>query len=204
MRFLLLVLMVISVSGCAVTYTREENFPKFEIAPPKNKVDIETAVTNFTAHLDGGKMGTSHFFGRVEQQTIVGQWKSAGVVGKEVFQKGETWSGDADYEVVLSGRMHGESNVILQIISGLTLMIIPHYVDQNVDITIKRRDVSTGEVKTAQASYRYYQLVSLVHLPFFPFAVASEVKADKRLAASLWCQMSPEDCASREPPSASW
>jgi len=204
MRFLLIAVIAITFSGCAATYTREEDFPKFEISSPEHSYDIETAVTDFKAHLDGGKMATSHFFGRVEQSSVVNQWKSAGVVDRETFQKGETWSGNADYEIVLTGSQQGKSSVGMQVLSGLTLMIIPYSVDQTYDITIKRRDVKTGEVKTASAKYRYYQLVSILHLPFFPFILGSEMKADKRLAASLWCQMSPDDCESKAPPSASW
>lgn len=196
--------MISFASGCAATFTREENFPKFEITSPTGSYDIETAVTDFKAHLDGGKMATSHYFGRVEQSSIVNQWKSAGVVDTETFQKGETWSGSADYEVVLTGSQNGKSNIGMQVLSGLTLMIIPYAVDQNYEITIKRRDVKTGEVKTATAKYRYYQLVSILHLPFFPFILVSETKADQRVAASLWCQMSPEDCKSKEPASSSW
>lgn len=204
MKKLLIAVLAILSSGCAITYTRDEDFEKFNIDKVNKGADIETSVTDFKAHLDGGKMVTSHFFGRAEQASFVREWRKSGVVKSEDFRKNESWTGSADYELVLTGEYDGKSSVGLQILSGLTLGIIPYYVDSNYDITIKRRSTHTGEVATASAKYRNYVLVSIWHLPFFPFAINSELKADKRIASSLWCQMSPEDCESAEPPSSSW
>lgn len=93
MRFLLIAVIAITFSGCAATYTREEDFPKFEISSPEHSYDIETAVTDFKAHLDGGKMATSHFFGRVEQSSVVNQWKSAGLLIEKHSRKGKHGAG---------------------------------------------------------------------------------------------------------------
>lgn len=202
---LLVLLLMPSLTAC-ISSTRENDFPRATLTGAASPPPIETSATEYDFHLDGGKMVTSHFVGKSTLSLITNRWESQDVISHAEYRKNEKWEDDTvDSRVVMSGTRVGHSSILLQIISGLSLMLIPYVVDSVEELEFKRKNLSTGEVTTARAKIRDYKLVSLLFLPFAPFTLAGDMRQSNMLADSVYCQLWEEqNCEFTEPESKSW
>ncbi len=200
-----LILLLMPLLAACITNTRENDFPRATLLGVDSPPSIETAVTDFNAHLDGGKLVSSHAQGRLQFSQMTRRWQKRGAISGAEFRRDEDWTGESDSYVVMSGRQVGRSSIALQILSGLTLTLIPYYVDTTSELEFKRQDAATGEVTAAHAKMRTYQLVSLLFLPFAPFSLAGDIRQANMLADSVYCQLwRGEGCESAEPGSKGW
>jgi ribosomal protein S8 len=63
--------------------------------------------------------------GRIINEGILEVWKEKGYIESSEYVKSSEFTGQADYNLTLSGSAYGESSILLQILSGLTLLIFP-------------------------------------------------------------------------------
>jgi hypothetical protein len=122
-----------------------------EIPPPA----IEQTVGNYSFHLDGGKLITSNKAGREVNKLILERWKTRGLITRETYVESSQFTGNAEYNLTLSGRQEGDSNVILQFLSGLTLFILPYWVNTEFDLVYSIEHVGSGKKFEAKASESY-------------------------------------------------
>ena len=182
-------LLLVPLLASCITTTRENDFPRATLIGVDSPPSIETAVTDFKAHLEGGKLVSSHAQGRLQLASMTRRWESRSVISSAEYQRGENWTGSADSHVVMSGRQQGRSSIALQIFSGLTLTMLPYYVDTTRDLEFRRQDSATGRVTVARAKTRDYKLVSLLFLPFALFTLAGDVRQANMLSDSVYCQL---------------
>ena len=103
--------------------------------------------------------------------------------------KSGQFSGNTDYNLTLEGHQEGESSVALQIVSGLTLFLIPYRVNEDHDLRYVLEHVATGRRFEATASDRYTVVVGLLLAPASPFLLGGVMRTWERLGNHLYQQL---------------
>ena len=114
-------------------------------------------------------MITSNKAGRMLNDELLERWKKQGYIAGHTYVPSSQFTGKADYNLTLSGSQYGESWIALQIVSGLTLFLIPHSVNTRFDIQYTLENVKTGAKYSAgvEDSYKMWSELFLVFaLPF--------------------------------------
>lgn len=193
---ILSLLTVLSISAGCVT-SAGNRLRDLDRAAPVEVPRIEQTVGDYSFHLDGGKMITSNKAGRLLNDEILKRWKSWGYIASVAYVKSGQFSGAGDYEVTLGGFQDGDSSILLQLISGFSLMVIPYYVNTNFTVTYDVRDPRTGQAWHAETKDSYNTVISLILLPASPFAQGGRSKTLDRIAAELYRQLREQGAFSR-------
>jgi len=165
-----------------------------EIPPPA----VEQTVGNYSFHLDGGKLITSNKAGREVNKLILERWKTRGLITRETYVESSQFTGNAEYNLTLSGRQEGDSNVILQFLSGLTLFILPYWVNTQFDLAYTIEHVDSGKKFEAKASESYLTITELLFFPISPFAMGGALRTYNRLADHIYQQLAEQGAFSPE------
>ena len=160
-----------------------------EVEPAGPPVSIEQTVGDFAFTLEGGKLVSSQRIGRLLNQQMLGRWKKQGLIADESFVESSRFSGKADYNLTLGGRQFGDSNVALQVLSGLTLFLIPYTVDTRMDLRFTLEDVKTGVKYDAAVSDSYRTTVELFLMFAAPVATRGQQKTINAMADHLYHQL---------------
>lgn len=148
--------------------------------------NIEQTVGDFTFNLEGGKMVTSNKMGREVNDEILSRWRNWGFISDYTYVPSGQFTGSSDYQVSLGGHQEGKSSVVLQFISGLTLFLVPYYVDTHLNLVYEVTDRRTGKKWRAEASDSFNTTVGLLLFPVAPFTQGGRIKTMDRLAAHLY------------------
>jgi hypothetical protein len=175
-------------SGCA-TFAGG-GLPDISPTPPDEPPVIEQTIGDFSFHLDGGKMVSSVKAGRNLNREILRRWKHSGYIASETYVKSSQFSGKADYNLTLEGHQEGESSVGMQVISGLTLLLIPYWVHSEHDLRYVLEHVESGRKFEATASDRYTSVVGLLLAPVSLFLQGGAMKTWTRLGNHLYEDLS--------------
>lgn len=186
-KFLVLIAALSMMGGCVTI--AGNRLPDLERSPASSRPSVQQTVGDFGFHLDGGKMITSNKAGRILNDEIFKRWKTWGYISGHRYVKSGQFTGSADYEATLSGFQDGQSSIFLQIISGVSLCVIPYYVDTVFTVKLDVRNTRTGQAWHAEAEDSYNTVVSLLLLPFTPFGQGGGAKTYDRIAANLYEQL---------------
>ena len=159
-------------------------------APPAaNPVAIEYVVGDFRFTLEGGKMVTSNKAGRVLSDAIFKNWLKEHYI--ESFQYvGQTgFSESSEHRLTLSGSQYGDSSVIAQFFSGLTLFVLPYTVDTKYDIQFLYQNTKTGTECSAEVAASYHTIVELLLFVAAPVATKGMNETFDAMAAHLYDQL---------------
>lgn len=154
-------------TGCVYTIAGTK-LPPLTPPPPSFRPLVEHSVGDFAFTLEGGKMVTSSYAGSLLTKSIMASWKERGYVNEEKYVESRSFSRTADYNLTLNGTQYGESSIGMQILSGLTLFLIPYTVKQNYDIRYSVEDVKTGKMYSAavqESDETIFELFLLFALP---------------------------------------
>jgi hypothetical protein len=182
-----LALAMIPVSGCITMAGNQLR----DVAPKASAVKppIDQTVGDFSFHLDGGKMVTSNKMGRELNDAILGRWKKSGFIADQKYVKSSKFSNSSVFQLTLAGHQEGQSSIFLQIISGLTLTVIPYSVDSKMDLHYSLKNSKTGCVFEAAVADSYNTVVGLLLLPASPFAQGGRKRTFDRIANNLYAQL---------------
>jgi len=184
LNFFILVCFLFFLNGC-MTFSGEkltELKPLIPMVSPK----IEESVGDFTFHLDGGAMVTDNKAGRIINNAILEKWKSNKYISDFIYVKKESFTGDAQYNLTLSGHQEGQSSVAMQIISGLTLFLLPYSVNTSYDLTYKLENVKTGEKYTAKVFEDMSTVMWLLYFPALPFAFVGADNTMENISENIY------------------
>jgi len=156
--------------------------PLIPMVSPK----IEESVGDFTFHLDGGAMVTDNKAGRIINNAILEKWKSNKYISDFIYVKKESFTGDAQYNLTLSGHQEGQSSVAMQIISGLTLFLLPYSVNTSYDLTYKLENVKTGKKYTAKVFEDMSTVMWLLYFPALPFAFVGADNTMENISENIY------------------
>lgn len=154
-------------SGCSYSVAGTK-LPAITPPRPSFQPHIEQTVGDFSFTLEGGKIITSNFAGRTLNNDILRSWKDRGYVRDAKYVESGLFSRTADYNLTLSGTQYGESSIGMQLLSGLTLMLLPYEVTQHYDIQYTVEDVKSGKKYSAsvqESDKAYVELFLLFALP---------------------------------------
>ncbi|MFN2425925.1 MAG: hypothetical protein ABR587_05710 [Candidatus Binatia bacterium] len=186
-RTVLVVVAMTTVAGCVTM--AGNGLRDLERATPREVPRVEQTIGDFSFHLDGGKMITSIKAGRLLNDEILGRWKKWGYISSQTYVKSGSFTGAADYELTLGGNQDGDSSIMLQLISGLSLMVIPYYVDTRYNVIYDLRNRHTGATYRAAVSDSHNTIISLLMIPASPFAQGGRTKTWDRIAENLYAQL---------------
>jgi hypothetical protein len=183
-----LILTISLVSGCAYMTKGTKLGP---INPPSNSIQpmIEHTVGDFAYTLEGGKMVTSNQAGKLLNENILDKWKDRKYIRDHKYVETSAFTGKAGYNLILSGSQYGDSSIGMQILSGLTLTLIPHTVTQNYDIQYTLTDVKTGKKYTGSIEESNKGYIQLFLIFAFPFGVHNQQEMFERMGDHLYNQL---------------
>jgi hypothetical protein len=158
-------------------------------APPATAPTIEQTVGDFTFELEGGEMVTDNKAGRMLNDEILSRWKDAGYIADHRYVPTSQFSGGAPYNLTLSGSQYGASSIVMQILSGATLLILPYSVDSQYDVQYTVENVKTGEKYSAGVEEGYTTWVELLLFLAAPFSLRGADQTFDRMADHLYEQL---------------
>jgi hypothetical protein len=174
-------------TGCITTAVG--NLPPITPQIAAIRPSLEQTVGDFEFTLEGGKMITSNKAGRLLNDEILKRWKARGYVSSYVYVESSGFTGKADYNLTLSGSQYGESSIGMQILSGLTLFLLPYTVDTKYDLQYVVENVKTGEKFSAAVEDSYHTTVELLLFVAAPIAARGQSKTMDAIADHLYDQL---------------
>ncbi len=171
-------------AGCITT--AGDSLPDLQVEAARSLGAIEQTVGAFSFHLDGGKMVTSNKMGRQLNDEILNRWRRSGFISGHKYVKSSDFTGQAEYQLTLSGHQEGDSSVFMQVISGLTLLLIPHHVDSQMSLTYSIEHAPSRCTFSASASDSFGTLIGLLMIPAAPFMQGGRTRTYERLANHLY------------------
>ena len=176
--------LLISLNGC-MTFSGDKLADLEPITPQISPV-IEESIGDFTFHLDGGKMVTSNKAGRILNDVILDNWEDNNYISDFTYVKTENFTGDAQYNLTLKGHQEGKSSVFMQVISGLTLFLIPNTMKTSFDLVYELEEVKTGKKYTVEVAENMSTTQWLLFFPAFPFSFVGAYTTYDRIAEHLY------------------
>lgn len=202
-RVLLASSLLLSLASVGCLTTGGKQLTEITTPVPGYQPSIACSVSpEFAFHLDGGKLVSSNKMGNEINEAVMDRWRDKGLVRSYVFARPGTSPTSAEYSLVLSGMQDGNSSVALQIISGLTLFVIPYYVDTRYSLEYALVEKSTGRTFKASANNEFFTLVSLLLLPISPFAQGARQRALVRIADHVYRDLHAQGAFQTAPPPA--
>jgi hypothetical protein len=154
---------------------------------PNVTVAIEESISkDFKFHLDGGGMVTSNKAGRMINDMVLDHWKNQKYISGYKYVELEKFTETADYDLTLKGTQMGESSIGMQILSGLTLMIIPHSVKTIYDLEYVLKNVKTGKTYTSKVTDDVSTTMWLLFFPAFPFSGSGLANTIERISEHVY------------------
>jgi len=188
---ILLIFMLLGIcltTGCAYIAVGTKLAP---IEPPRPSFQprVEHTVGDFSFKLEGGAIATSKFTGRLLNYNILSSWKRRGYICDERYIESGSFSRTADYNLTLSGSQYGKSSIIMQILSGLTLTLLPYTVTTEWDIRYTVEDVKNGKNYSASVQESYESYVELFLVFTFPVATRNYRETIQRIGDHLYNEL---------------
>ena len=185
---IVILLAAMSGPGCIMTRAGGQLDP-IDLEPPVIKPNVEETVGDFAFTLEGGKMITSYRAGKTLNQLLTKHWKKQGYVSRVENVAASEFSGTADYNMTLSGSQYGESSIGMQLLSGLTLFLLPYSVDTKFDIQYTVEDLRAGAKYSAGVQDHYITTVQLFLLFALPFSQRGMNETMGNMADHLYQQL---------------
>jgi hypothetical protein len=163
--------------------------PPITPEPAPIRPAVEQTVGDFEFSLEGGKMITSNKAGRLLNDEILKRWQKRGYISAHTYVESSAFTGKSDYNLTLSGSQYGESSIGMQILSGLTLFLLPYTVDTKYDVQYVLENVKTGEKFSAAVEDSYHTTVELLLFLAAPIATRGQSKTMDAIADHLYEQL---------------
>ena len=156
--------------GCAYVSSTMTLTPMMTPPPaPQFKPTVEQTVGDFAYTVGDRKMITSNVQGMQLNTDILGSWKQSGYIADERYVQNGAFTRGADYDVTLNGSQYGESHIVMQVLSYLTLFLVPYSVTQNYDLQYAVQDGASWQLYRASVQTTetiYVELFLLFALPW--------------------------------------
>lgn len=135
--------------------------PTLQPTPARGGGTLEYTVGDFEFSLEGGKLITSNKAGRELNEELLRRWKQNGYISDFSYVPSSAFTGTTDYKLTLSGSQYGDSSIVAQIFSGLTLLIIPYTVNTSYDVQYTLENARTGEKFASAVADSFHSTIEL-------------------------------------------
>src|SRR5262249_42788527 len=131
--FLLGVLLALGLSGCTFTGSGTKAPPA---APPEGtyRPRIEQSIGDFGFAWGKGELATPTIYGQLLSSEIVDAWMERGFAVGGQFVDDKKFSGQADYNLTVSGSQRNTASFWLEVLNALTVLLFPYSVTQHYDL----------------------------------------------------------------------
>jgi hypothetical protein len=151
--------------------------PKIEITVSKDYIYEIGEKLVITGNKDGRE---------VNERVIETLWENNGYISDSTYVELGNFTGNADYNLTLSGSHKEDSSTVMQIINGLTLMLIPYTEYQKYKLVYTLENVKTGKTYTTKANETESMVRSILFFPALPFSMNGSVKSMKHLSEHVY------------------
>jgi hypothetical protein len=182
-----LLLLLATSTGCITI--AGGGLPPIQPVAPSTPGTLEETVGDFVFTLDGGKMVTNNKAGRMLNDEILARWKKRGYIAEHAYVPKSQFTGKADYNLTLSGSEDGKSSIAMQVVSGLTLLLVPCSIDGHFDVQYTVENVKTGAKFSAAVDDSFKQWNELFLVFALPFAGRGESQTYDNMADHLYEQL---------------
>ena len=182
-----LLLLIATSTGCITI--AGGGLPAIQPTAPSVRATIEDTVGDFSFTLEGGKMVTDNKAGRLLNDELLSRWKKQGYIAEHAYMPSSQFTGKADYNLTLTGSQYGESSIGMQIVSGLTLFLIPYSVNNRFDIQYTLENVKTGAKYSAGVEDSYKTWIELLLFLAVPFSTRGASTTWNSMADHLYEQL---------------
>jgi len=174
--------LLLSLTGC-MTFSGDK-LAELEPIIPLISPKIETTVSkDYIYDINVLQVITGNKDGRMVNDRVIDiLWKDNDYISESTYVELGSFTGNADYNLTLSGKHIVDSSVAMQIICGLTLMIVPSFVDQEYDLTYTLENVKTGKVYKTTVRETESMAMWLLFFPAFPFSMVGSMNAIEHLS----------------------
>jgi len=185
-RVFALGMLLISMTGC-MTFSGDK-LSALEPLKPLISPTIEITVSkDYQYDIDVMQVITSNKDGRmVNERVIETLWKDNGYISDSTYVKLGAFTSNADYNLTLSGNHIVDSSIAMQILSGLTLTIIPYTVDQEYNLVYKLENVKTGKTYTSTVAETESMIGWLLFFPALPFSMVGSMNSMEHLSEHVY------------------
>ena len=147
---------------------------------------FETCFSDFEFELDGGSLNSSESMAEMVNRKIMQTWVRQGYASSCVHRGRSPSTGSADYTLTLSGRLDGESSILLQFLSGLTLLCIPHTIHAHGHFAFELKRERDGAAFKANVAEDITQISWLPLILCVPWKSSGIDNAMDRVALHLY------------------
>jgi len=149
---------------------------------------IETTVSSdYKYDINVMQVITSNKDGRMVNDRIIDiLWTDNDYIADSTYVKLGEFSGNADYNLTISGKHTVDSSTAMQILSGLTLLLIPSSVNEDFDLIYTLENVSTGKVYTASAKETMSTTMWILFLPALPFSLIGSLNTVEHISEHIY------------------
>jgi hypothetical protein len=169
MKKFVFTLALFTLTGC-MTFSSNK-LSELQPIKPSTIVSIEQSVSkDFSFEQDGGQMVTDNKMGRIINDGVLNSWKNNNYISNHYYVEREKFTKRTDYTLTLSGSQRGDSNIGMQVISGLTLFLIPNNVHTTFDVEYTLKNNKNGKTYTSRASEEMDSWFWLLYFPIAPFS----------------------------------
>jgi len=181
------VVIILSLSTGCMTFSGDK-LSDLEPIKPMASPSIETSVSpDYKYDIDVMQVITSNKDGRMVNDRIIDiLWKDKGYISDSKYVELGSFTGNADYNLTLSGRHIVDSSTVMQILSGLTLTIIPYTVDQEYDLVYTLENTKTGNTYTTEVNETESMWGWLLFFPAIPFSMVGSMNAIEHLSEHIY------------------
>lgn len=187
-RALALLAIPLALSGCLTISGGQ--LAEVPVEPGAAQPEIHHTIGDFRFELDGGKSATSDQIGQMMNEKLLDRWVDSRLISQHQFVQSSEFSDAHPLRLTLSGRRHGEANAVIQFLSYLTLLAIPHVVDSEMTVRFTLESRESGCLFEATASESYQTVLGLLLIPILPFSQIGANRSYARIADHLYSQLS--------------
>ncbi len=187
MKYLvLLVALSVTMVGCMSTSPGNR---LSDITPSlgEDQGAVQHTVEGYSFHLDGGKLVTSNMMGKLLNTVVFNHWEATGRIAEH--EGVSAFDDKSKYHITLSGTQEGDSSVGLQILSGLTLGMVPYSVNTTYAMEYELVNPKTGCRYKAKAVDSVKTTVGWVMLPMALFGSSGQDVTLTRISNHLYAQL---------------
>ncbi len=158
--------------------------------PPEStyRPRVECSIGTFGFAWGDAKLQPSTLDGRLLSNEIMDAWKERGYAVGGHFVPVQEFSGQADYNLILTGNQRNSASFGLELLNALTLTLFPYTVTQRYDLTVVLQEVKSNRMYHATVQGWDVTYVSLLVLPAFPFGFSGHRATVEQMADNLYEQ----------------
>lgn len=193
-------LLLLAVLPSCLTFSGDK-LAEIEPPPATGTSSFEAGFRDFNYSLDGGALQSSASMAETINKKVMRSWLKHGYASSAVQRGRSPGTGTSDYVLTLTGNLDGESSIVAQVISGLTLCVIPYTIDAHAFFVFELKREKDGATFKASVAEDVNQVTWLPFILGLPWMKDGIDHAVEKVALHLYQQFAAQGAFGPAPPS---